>query len=598
MIMLNGFYKELDELKEKEKCAGFGFLKNLDIGDETAYRYLHGDCADFAAMLNEVYGYPIECVRHPDDDNVRGKLIHAYCVADFNGEKAYIDVRGITTDPKRFWEEFENELTYFPKDGSIYTVDDEGYEVSAELEIWENKDVLFDGDYEGWTDEEIKKFIFDYGDYYDIEKTIEKTVDKSQLQENQKYDLSSDKIVYQGGDFHLYASNREAAGVLYKGKIFTEYLHVDALAEAMREIDNIEMHVEDYPNEIKMNSIYLYHGDIKNPIDYIATFAVYEEYLLCYFEKQLEDNFEVFKEYANEKGVKIACQIDGFNNLYKEVNIEATEKEIGKGEDKMREENDLVTEKLELNEKYGEDCVLKLCEKGKEEEYVPEMEYGTILECLKAASEKLDLDDNQYFSLVTEEESYIAASYEELCSKIEIDPARVESLFNASYEGPNVDQKKYFAYDAPYGETETVSIECAMYEDNNNLYIGLSYFDKEMGEMDYYGDVTVNILTLPYLHAALDTNNMNKEKLLSFLKENGFGELTGNALPSGYCMYPIFKFSEEKLREVCAEAFLEYQQAHGKEPMPSLSNQIEEAEKTKKETESNQSELDRDLEER
>lgn len=264
----------------------------------------------------------------------------------------------------------------------------------------------------------------------------------------------------------------------------------------------------------------------------------------------------------------------------------------------MEKVNELMEEKIGLKEKYGEDCVLTVIEKGKEATEGTEIEYGTVLECLKAASDKLDLDGNQYYSLVTEEKSYIAASCEELCSKLEIDPARVNSLLNAHYVGPSVDQKKYFAYDAPYGETETVSIECAMYKDNNNLYIGLSYFDKEMGEMECYGDVTVNILDLPYLHAALDTNNMNKEKLLSFLTENGFGELTGNALPSGYCMYPIFKFSEEKLKEVCPKEFFEYQKVHGIKPKKSLSNQIKDAEGKKQETEIQKPIHEKDLKER
>lgn len=172
MRMKKGFYEELDEIREEDEEACFAFLENEQVSEEVyAYQYLHGDCPDFAAMLNEVYGYSIECVRYPDEDNVSGKLIHAYCVANFNGEKAYVDVRGMTTDPVLFFEEFENELTYFPKDGMMYCTNDKGYEVPVKLEIWENKDMLFDGDYEGWTDEKIKRFILDYADYYDVERT-------------------------------------------------------------------------------------------------------------------------------------------------------------------------------------------------------------------------------------------------------------------------------------------------------------------------------------------------------------------------------------------------------------------------------------------
>lgn len=169
-----GFYEELDELRKDYGEADFGFLENEKVTKEDyAFDFLHGSCDEFAAMLNEMYGYPIECVRYPGDETVEGKLIHAYCVTDLHGEKAYIDIRGITTDPVLFYEEFENELTYFPEDGSIYTLDDEGYEVEAKIEHWDNKEVLFDGDYESWTDEEIKGFIEGYREYYDVERVKE-----------------------------------------------------------------------------------------------------------------------------------------------------------------------------------------------------------------------------------------------------------------------------------------------------------------------------------------------------------------------------------------------------------------------------------------
>lgn len=172
-----GFYEELDELRKDYGEADFGFLENEKVTKEDyAFDFLHGSCDEFAAMLNEMYGYPIECVRYPGDETLEGKLIHAYCVTDLHGEKAYIDIRGITTDPVLFYEEFENELTYFPEDGSIYTLNDEGYEVKAKLEHWDNKEVLFDGDYEGWTDEEIKGFILEHREYYDISRIREKDI--------------------------------------------------------------------------------------------------------------------------------------------------------------------------------------------------------------------------------------------------------------------------------------------------------------------------------------------------------------------------------------------------------------------------------------
>ena len=161
----SGFYVELDKLREEYPGADFGFLENTEVTGEThAHGFLHGCCDEFAAMLSEMYGYEIECVR-----NAEGRLIHAYCIAELEGKKAYIDVRGTTTDPVLFFEEFENELTYFPEDGSIMVLNEDLYEVEARIETWKNKDAFFDGEYEGWEDEDIKRFIREQRDYYNPE---------------------------------------------------------------------------------------------------------------------------------------------------------------------------------------------------------------------------------------------------------------------------------------------------------------------------------------------------------------------------------------------------------------------------------------------
>ena len=151
----SGFYKELEELRNDCSEANFCFLENIKVTSKNnAYNYLHGRCDKFAAMLSEMYGYEIECIRNADN-----KLIHAYCVGEMNGEKAYIDVRGITTDPVLFYEEFEDELTYYPEYDIVYVSTDKGYELLAKIEVCKNKDELFDGGFEGWKDEELREFI-------------------------------------------------------------------------------------------------------------------------------------------------------------------------------------------------------------------------------------------------------------------------------------------------------------------------------------------------------------------------------------------------------------------------------------------------------
>lgn len=162
--MKHGFYVELEELQKDCPEATFGFLENTEVTfGANAFHFLHGCCDEFAAMLSDVFGYQIEAVR-----NGEGRLIHAYCVSEVNGEKAYIDIRGITTDKVLFFEEFENELTYYALEDVFLVMDDEGYELEAEAETWACKDELFEGDYEGWTDVEIGSFINEFRSYYDI----------------------------------------------------------------------------------------------------------------------------------------------------------------------------------------------------------------------------------------------------------------------------------------------------------------------------------------------------------------------------------------------------------------------------------------------
>ena len=163
-----GFYTELDEIRKDDGAANFGFLENLRVTSESsAFNFLHGSCDEFAAMLSDVLGYEIECVRNADH-----RLIHAYCTTYIGNKKAYIDIRGITTDPELFFSEFKNELFYYSPTGSILVENEDGYEIEAERETWNNKSELFDGEYEHWDDPEIEAFIKDYTDYYDSDRYI------------------------------------------------------------------------------------------------------------------------------------------------------------------------------------------------------------------------------------------------------------------------------------------------------------------------------------------------------------------------------------------------------------------------------------------
>lgn len=134
----------------------------------------------------------------------------------------------------------------------------------------------------------------------------------------------------------------------------------------------------------------------------------------------------------------------------------------------------------------------------------------------------------------------------------------------------------------------------SIYSDNDNLYMGMVSYETEFGGLEHFASVTVNIVDLPYLHAAIDTNN-NGPQILDFLKKNGFGELTGLQIPNGYCVYPVFKFNEDKLRQIAPAGFAEYAKTHGKQ-LPTLETQMKDAQtKTQASSQQGRGEAEREL---
>lgn len=138
--MTIGFYQELRDLRAEYPEADFAFMENIEYNP---YQFLHGYCDQFAMVLSQKFGYEIELVRNDDS------LIHAYCTVNFQGKKAYIDVRGITTVKRLFFDEFADWLT-MEKDGSLWA-DDEGY-------MYE----IFPDHFENWND-----YSADLGEYPD-----------------------------------------------------------------------------------------------------------------------------------------------------------------------------------------------------------------------------------------------------------------------------------------------------------------------------------------------------------------------------------------------------------------------------------------------
>ena len=111
-----------------------------------------------------------------------------------------------------------------------------------------------------------------------------------------------------------------------------------------------------------------------------------------------------------------------------------------------------------------------------------------------------------------------------------------------------------------FGTTENVTLTVNTYVDNNSLYVGMTTM--EDGFPEPYGDVTVNLLTsVPPYCAFVDTNNM--PELEDFLVKNGIAEFTGLMQRSGYCSYPLYLFSGEKMRGLCPDGMAAYEQVNG-----------------------------------
>lgn len=91
------------------------------------------------------------------------------------------------------------------------------------------------------------------------------------------------------------------------------------------------------------------------------------------------------------------------------------------------------------------------------------------------------------------------------------------------------------------------------YVDNN----GLALMMVDLEEEEIYGDITVNVGSVPEYSAYLDTNNM--PEIEEFITENEIGFFTGLVKQSGFCTYPLYSFFPSKLKELCPEGTKEYE---------------------------------------
>ena len=103
-----GYYADLENMKSEDSTIdSFEFMQNKLINDISAYDFLHGYFDIFAYALQRKFEYPVKVIRNRD--NLLNEIVHYYCETTLSdGRKAYIDVRGITTDFDLFISEFED----------------------------------------------------------------------------------------------------------------------------------------------------------------------------------------------------------------------------------------------------------------------------------------------------------------------------------------------------------------------------------------------------------------------------------------------------------------------------------------------------------
>ena len=107
-----------------------------------------------------------------------------------------------------------------------------------------------------------------------------------------------------------------------------------------------------------------------------------------------------------------------------------------------------------------------------------------------------------------------------------------------------------FEFASRYGTTYEIRFLKTKYYDNANLAITVECFSDGC-YWEPYATLTVNLGALRSPDCAyLDTNNV--PDLCQFVEDNGWVEIIGSGR-SGYCEYPLARFSDEFLSDVCSD---------------------------------------------
>ena len=84
-------------------------LEDILIGTDgmNAMCYLHGFCNDIAMYLSKRFNYEVVMVIEYDDEIEKDALVHAFNTVEKDGERYYIDIRGITTNEDEIMQSFD-----------------------------------------------------------------------------------------------------------------------------------------------------------------------------------------------------------------------------------------------------------------------------------------------------------------------------------------------------------------------------------------------------------------------------------------------------------------------------------------------------------
>ena len=112
----------------------------------------------------------------------------------------------------------------------------------------------------------------------------------------------------------------------------------------------------------------------------------------------------------------------------------------------------------------------------------------------------------------------------------------------------NFENAKKLIANVPYlGKVELLPV-VDEYEILGNIAIELLEWDDDEGYWDDFATLTINPgMWLNENEAAVDVNN--NPWAVDFIAENQIGEPTGEAVISGFCSYPVYRFNEEFLKK-------------------------------------------------